>query len=112
MPSAHTQFMMFLAVCIPLILRTQRGFERTVATLIGWVAAVFVAYSRVHMEHHTIKQVVAGAFVGITVGVLWRFVAMRFVERFVVPLCKKSHFITHTLGFTSLYDGQSKIRTK
>jgi membrane-associated phospholipid phosphatase len=113
MPSAHTQFMFFVALCLPLILRSKYTLERKLVTLLGWVLAIFVSYSRVKMEHHTTEQVLVGMMIGLIIGSIWRFIVMQHVvERFVIPLCKRSKFITDVLEISSINDDQGVIKKK
>ncbi|KAL0478788.1 dolichyldiphosphatase [Acrasis kona] len=104
MPSAHTQFMMFFAVCIPLILRSKHVLTRSLAIFVAWFTAIFVAYSRIHMDHHTEAQVLVGAFTGISFGIFWKVVVMRNVQRYVVPFVRRTPLLSKTLEIASVHD--------
>jgi dolichyldiphosphatase len=74
MPSNHSQFMAFTATFLTLwaIRRWQVGVCWRVC-LIGGVQALaaLVMYSRVHLQYHSVQQVVVGGFVGAALAAAW-----------------------------------------
>ena len=82
MPSSHSCFMAFIAVfsllfairrCQNLIgpnafvIRMKRWLMPAVTTL----SAIVCSYSRIHLEYHTIRQVVAGSVLGLFIAIVW-----------------------------------------
>ncbi|RAH66294.1 phosphatase PAP2 family protein [Aspergillus aculeatinus CBS 121060] len=86
MPSSHAQFMAFFAVYagLFLVLRHSPALTRPAATvhfgvrallsLVLCVAAAAVAVSRVYLNYHTPKQVLAGCSAGASCALAWFFV--------------------------------------
>ncbi|CBJ28335.1 dolichyldiphosphatase [Ectocarpus siliculosus] len=74
MPSNHSQYMFFFASFVSLYLWGRVSFSAEAkvgltSVLAGWAASV--AYSRMCLQCHTLKQVAVGAAVGTTTGGLW-----------------------------------------
>lgn len=87
MPSSHAQFVTFFAVSIVLFLllrhqppgpehRKQNHtplsmLERVFWSVVGLSGALTVAWSRVYLNYHTEKQVLAGCAAGSIIAVTW-----------------------------------------
>jgi dolichyldiphosphatase len=83
MPSSHSQFVAFFSLTFSLFLifrhtpkpsptHTPLTFtQRLIVSLLACVCAGAVAVSRVYLNYHTPKQVLAGAIVGVIVAVAW-----------------------------------------
>lgn len=104
MPSSHAQFVAFWSVSIALFLlvrhtpptrRVTRAkaasasatthmswsiAERAALSVAGAVVATLTAWSRVYLNYHTTRQVMAGASVGAVTAVIW-FVATGLMRR-------------------------------
>ncbi|KAI9179822.1 hypothetical protein H9P43_005153 [Blastocladiella emersonii ATCC 22665] len=81
MPSSHAQFMAYFVAFSLLLIRLERNRVQATHPLLQPAlqaaiagAAVLVIYSRVHLEYHTVAQVLAGTAIGLVTGTLW-FVA-------------------------------------
>ncbi|PYH48166.1 phosphatase PAP2 family protein [Aspergillus saccharolyticus JOP 1030-1] len=86
MPSSHAQFMTFFAVYagLFLIVRHSPGLKRPASTihlgvrifisLVLCVGAAAVAVSRVYLNYHTPKQVLAGCAAGVSCAFAWFFI--------------------------------------
>lgn len=83
MPSSHAQFMTFFSVYLTLFLAFRHtpayagpypycGFLLRVAVTVGlWATAVGVAASRIYLNYHTPKQVLAGCGAGFVFACGW-----------------------------------------
>ncbi|PGG97217.1 hypothetical protein AJ79_09300 [Helicocarpus griseus UAMH5409] len=83
MPSSHSQFVAFFALSLTFFLLvrhvpdTSTGYspstfaQRAVFSFLACVCAGAVAISRIYLNYHTRKQVVAGCAVGVVCGTLW-----------------------------------------
>lgn len=74
MPSAHSQFMGFVAGYVLARLPTQRHLpraERWLRAVTAVALAAGVAFSRWYLYYHTAAQVVMGVLLGATLGVFW-----------------------------------------
>ncbi|CAN0125428.1 unnamed protein product [Scytosiphon promiscuus] len=91
MPSNHTQYMFFFATFMSLYLwgRVSYCTEAKLgltSALVGWAAGV--GYSRICLQCHTLKQVVAGAAVGGTTGALWYLLYSKVLLPFLPRVAK------------------------
>ncbi|KAF1793049.1 hypothetical protein JG687_00010923 [Phytophthora cactorum] len=75
MPSAHSQFMGFFAAYMVIYtwkrLNSRRRLEQWFTIFGVIMSAVLTCYSRIHLNYHSIDQVVVGAAVGVLTGVVW-----------------------------------------
>lgn len=75
MPSAHSQFMGFVAGYAILKLWLQvtslRKQTKAASSVAAVVLVALVAFSRVYLYYHTAKQVVYGVLLGVAIGVSW-----------------------------------------
>ncbi|KAK2781357.1 hypothetical protein FQN52_001650 [Onygenales sp. PD_12] len=83
MPSSHSQFVAFFAVSLTafLLLRhvpdTTSGYapstfpQRAALSVLATLGAALVAASRIYLNYHTPKQVVAGWSAGVVIGIAW-----------------------------------------
>ncbi|KAK9510496.1 hypothetical protein O3M35_005270 [Rhynocoris fuscipes] len=81
MPSAHAQFSWFFATYLIyfVLIRlhhmnnntTLENVWKTVIILTCIFLAILISFSRIYLQYHTWKQVIWGAFVGISFGTLW-----------------------------------------
>ncbi|KAK6511556.1 hypothetical protein TWF481_000471 [Arthrobotrys musiformis] len=78
MPSSHTQFMFFFATYISLWIAVRNKFlpkpVKSLLLLSLPALAVGVAWARVYLHYHTVKQVLVGSGAGVVIGLGW-FVA-------------------------------------
>lgn len=86
MPSSHAQFVTFFAVYLCLFLfsrhkparHTLRSklhiLERLITVISLTIGCIFVAGSRIYLNYHTKRQVLAGCGVGIFCALAWFFV--------------------------------------
>ncbi|KAF0991620.1 hypothetical protein HZS_1274 [Henneguya salminicola] len=84
MPSSHTQFIFFFVAFLILCVINKKHlhfFKRLIfcSFLIG--LAVFVSYSRIYHNYHTLSQVYVGAILGSLGGIGWFLVYSRFKEK-------------------------------
>eukprot|EP00752_Nemacystus_decipiens_P004302 g3931.t1 len=91
MPSNHTQYMFFFASFVSLYLwgRVSYCTEAKLgltSALVGWAAGV--GYSRICLQCHTLKQVVAGAAVGTGTGALWYVLYSKVLLPFLPQVAK------------------------
>ena len=85
MPSAHAQFMAFLAVASALWARDRWHVAPAVKqAFVGTMVALWALtiYSRLHLVYHTLAQVAVGSVVGALLGAAFHVA----VERFAVPV--------------------------
>lgn len=92
MPSSHSQFVAFFSFSLSLFLllrhvpdtSTNRSpaslTQRVLLSCLACLSAVAVATSRVYLNYHTPKQVLAGFVAGIIIGALW-FVFTAYLRR-------------------------------
>ncbi|KAH8587483.1 dolichyl pyrophosphate phosphatase [Bisporella sp. PMI_857] len=84
MPSSHAQFVSFFSVSLSLFLlfrhvpkkstksHTPLGLSARVGlSFLGILGAATVAWSRIYLEYHTVKQVAVGYLAGSTIAVGW-----------------------------------------
>ncbi|KAJ3369190.1 hypothetical protein GGF31_005471 [Allomyces arbusculus] len=75
MPSSHAQFMSYWCIFVVLLAHAERRrIPSWLAPLIQLAAlaiAALVIYSRVHLQYHTVVQVLAGTAIGAVVGGIW-----------------------------------------
>ncbi|CAK7205431.1 hypothetical protein SEUCBS139899_008202 [Sporothrix eucalyptigena] len=97
MPSSHAQFAGFWALTVALFLlvryeskktrssmakagaalvpwhkRTSMSlFERVATSIAAFIVALFIAWSRVYLQYHTLRQVLVGFAAGLVVGAGW-----------------------------------------
>jgi dolichyldiphosphatase len=79
MPSSHSQFAAYLAVCFFICMKkpvTQRLMHPLFLSLVCVVAVMM--WSRVYLSFHTLSQTVVGAGAGAAVAVSWSFIVHRF----------------------------------
>jgi dolichyldiphosphatase len=80
MPSDHTQCMTFVFVYSTIWLwhrvRLHRGLKGAIVVALAALGMI-VAYSRVHLGVHSIRQVVAGAMVGGLLGASWGMLGLK-----------------------------------
>lgn len=100
MPSSHAQFVSFFAIYLCLFLfcrhkpawrRSQTSLhtlERVVTVLVLGTGCVVVSASRIYLNYHTQRQVLAGCAVGSLCAFAWFF---------VTDLLRKTGWIDHVL---------------
>ena len=83
MPSSHAQFVTFFSLSLSLFLllrhtpnpsttHTPISFpERLLLSIVASICAAAVAYSRVYLNYHTLKQVLVGCAAGAVFAILW-----------------------------------------
>lgn len=77
MPSSHSQFVAFFSIYLALFLLRRHvphhgAFtERVVVSVLAGVAAATVSASRIYLNYHTPRQVLAGYLAGSVFAVLW-----------------------------------------
>ncbi|KAF3920333.1 Dolichyldiphosphatase [Dactylellina cionopaga] len=85
MPSSHTQFMFFFATYISLWIALRNKFipkpHKFVLLVALFALATGVATSRVYLQYHTVKQVLAGVAAGLVIGCGW-FVTTYLMKNF------------------------------
>ena len=79
MPSSHSQFCAYLAVCQFMLVKKSvaRRSAHPLFLLLACVTAVMM-WSRVYLGFHTVSQTVVGAVAGAAVAVSWIIVVQRF----------------------------------
>uniref|UniRef100_M4BUL3 Dolichyldiphosphatase n=1 Tax=Hyaloperonospora arabidopsidis (strain Emoy2) TaxID=559515 RepID=M4BUL3_HYAAE len=93
MPSAHSQFMGFFAAYVVIYtwkrLNSRRRLEQlfTISSVI--VTSCLTCYSRIHLNYHSVDQVIAGAVVGVLTGVGW-YTFISAVSPWLFPLVATS----------------------
>jgi len=90
MPSSHAQFVAFFSLSLSLFLLLRHVpstsyspssfVERLLVSLVACLCAAAVAASRVYLNYHTPKQVLAGVAAGISSAVAW-FVFTTYLRR-------------------------------
>lgn len=82
-PSNHSQFTTFFASYISLLTYTRLGLcngkFKWVGAALAWCLAFLTMYSRVYLGYHSFDQVVAGAALGVVIGVFWFWVGYSFI---------------------------------
>lgn len=85
MPSSHSQFVSYFAVSLTLFLlfrhlpspssdSVSRSYtERLIISVFACIGAVAVSVSRIYLNYHTTKQVLAGCTAGAFYALLWYF---------------------------------------
>lgn len=83
MPSSHSQFVSFFAVYLSLFLLLRHVpypksspssltyLERVGVSILAMVGASMVSLSRIYLNYHTPKQVLAGSATGVVSAVVW-----------------------------------------
>jgi dolichyldiphosphatase len=83
MPSSHSQFVAFFSIYLSLFLLfrhvpnlsiSQHGmtyFERAGVSILACVGAGAVSFSRLYLNYHTPKQVLAGSAAGVLSAIFW-----------------------------------------
>jgi dolichyldiphosphatase len=83
MPSSHSQFMSFFAVYLVLFLLLRHvphpksspspltKLERVGASILAIIGASMVSASRIYLNYHTPKQVLAGCTAGVISALVW-----------------------------------------
>jgi len=79
MPSSHSQFVAFFSLYLALFLLRRHApnpsitavIERVVVSVLAGVAAAAVSVSRIYLNYHTPRQVLAGYLAGSVFAVLW-----------------------------------------
>lgn len=76
MPSSHAQFMGFLMAIFDSLIQFTvfKYLPRWLAYLLGFAGSALVGYARVYLGYHSIRQVVVGFFLGMTLGSIWALV--------------------------------------
>ena len=86
MPSNHAQFMAFLGVFASLFLAVRTTgasvLERIILGVLAHILILSVAYSRVYLGYHSLKQVLVGLGVGGCAGCAWFFIYLSILEPF------------------------------
>ena len=92
MPSSHSCFMGYIAM-FSLLFAIRRcqdllgpnafviRMKRWLIPFVSTFSAILCSYSRIHLEYHTIRQVIAGIALGITIAILW----FTLYEKFYIP---------------------------
>jgi len=92
MPSSHAQFVAFFSLSLSLFLLLRHVptpptsyspssfVERLLLSLVACLCAAAVAASRVYLNYHTPKQVLAGVAAGISSAVVW-FLFTKYLRR-------------------------------
>lgn len=83
MPSSHSQFVAFFSVYLSLFLLFRHApnlstshhamtfFQRAGVSALACIGAVAVSFSRLYLNYHTPKQVLAGCAAGVVSSILW-----------------------------------------
>ncbi|KAN0077475.1 Phosphatidic acid phosphatase type 2/haloperoxidase [Elaphomyces granulatus] len=82
MPSSHSQFVAFFSLYLALFLVRRQVLspsaahyyaviERVIVSILAGVAAAAVSISRIYLNYHTPRQVLAGSVAGFVFAVLW-----------------------------------------
>jgi len=87
MPSSHAQFLFFFSTYLFLLLLSNKfsfyhKWWKQVYSVLGYVVAAAVAYSRVYLYYHTAEQVLVGCAIGTVIGGIWFFIT----EQLLSPL--------------------------
>ncbi|KAJ3025829.1 UNVERIFIED_CONTAM: Dolichyldiphosphatase 1 [Siphonaria sp. JEL0065] len=92
MPSSHSQFMAYFATCVLLHLYLKTSYKNSLWKHVISIATVSLAgivqYSRIHLEYHTVQQVLVGIQVGTLLGLVWFLFTTRIFLPFLVDKCK------------------------
>ncbi|EGG20998.1 dolichyldiphosphatase 1 [Cavenderia fasciculata] len=90
MPSSHSQFMFFFSTLVTLfIIKNRINFKHSTSLLtipFLYTVSAMVAYSRYHLYYHTLKQVLFGSLVGISLGPIWYFVIEFILVPYIFPI--------------------------
>ncbi|KAI9337779.1 hypothetical protein BDR26DRAFT_863534 [Obelidium mucronatum] len=92
MPSSHSQFMAYFATCCLLHLYLKTSYKnpqwKHLVAFATISLAGIVQYSRIHLEYHSVPQVLVGIQIGTMLGLIWFLFTTRTVLPFLVDQCK------------------------
>ncbi|KAG2374361.1 hypothetical protein C9374_010931 [Naegleria lovaniensis] len=109
MPSSHSQFMFFFACTVLCWFKVRSQLWKNVTFLSLFGLASIVAYSRVALHYHTVYQVLAGSFVGLVTGNLWKLFIINVLEPKVIPFLDSFSFLRDFLCLHSNENIESTV---